>query len=50
MSAVLPHGGFTYPNALQMFPWRPKEYPAARLEGNKKAVEMVAYGMAVKVV
>jgi len=38
------------PNALQMFPWRPKEYPAARLKGNKKTAEMVADGTAVKVV
>jgi hypothetical protein len=33
-----------------MFLWRPEERPTAKLEGNKKAAEMVAYGMAVKVV
>jgi len=33
-----------------MFPWRPEEYPVARLKGNKKAAELVAYGAAVKVV
>jgi len=38
------------PNALQMFPWQPKEYPTAKLKINKKAAEMVAYRTAVKVV
>jgi hypothetical protein len=38
------------PNALQMFPWRPKEHPTAKLKRNKKAAVMAAYGTAVKVV
>jgi len=37
------------PNALQMFPWRPKEHPTARLKRNKEAAELVAYGTSVEV-
>jgi len=50
MNVTPTHGGSACLNALQMFPWRPKEYPAARLEGNKKASEIIAYGTAAKVV